>query len=433
MKSKKKKSPTVHIQDTSQSIKIPFFKMSKKYSIKFYTGGVDVSKWSDLTPKEKKEALAKSWYIRWYFLNPNTNKLERQVNAKGGINRHSKMSDRVAFLKKGKKFLKNLIKKGWSPYEKKNTHLEAEHKLTTIKDALKKAHDHSSLTVSKVTSNDYYYAKEQFLHFIGLTNQLKDIKEVSKTSVLNFLNHKLEKTSARTRNNYKSSLSALFTVLENKLNLIERNFIKDISNEKTKAKTDRTFTRRELKEIVEYLKNNDPYLLMYIKFVAYSFLRPVEVNRLKVKDINLEESLLYFQAKTKPLKIKRIPSIFIEDVKAMNLHLYNKEYFLFTPKNKPSEWNSSDNSRRDTFSKRFKIVKNKFNLGKEYGLYSFRHSFITNLFRYLRTVDNKSYSEAIEVLQPITGHETQQALEKYIHSIDANIPEDWSDKIDFIL
>jgi integrase len=162
-------------------------------------------------------------------------------------------------------------------------------------------------------------------------------------------------------------------------------------------------------------------------------LRPVEVNRLKVKDINLEESLLYFQAKNKPLKIKRIPSIFIDDIKSLNLHLYNAEHFLFTPKNEPSEWNSSDNSRRDTFSKRFKIVKNKFNLGSQYGLYSFRHSFITNLFRYLRSVEKKSYSEAIEVLQPITGHETRVALERYIHQIDADIPEDWSDKIDFIL
>ena len=108
-------------------------------------------------------------------------------------------------------------------------------------------------------------------------------------------------------------------------------------------------------------------------------------------------------------------------------------HFLFTPKNEPSEWVSDDNSKRDAFSKRFKVVKDKFNLGAKYGLYSFRHSFITNLFRYLRTTENKSYSEAIEFLQPITGHETREALERYIHTHDMDIPSDWSDKIDFIL
>lgn len=427
------KKKTKQKKYTRKYTTIPLLKMSKNHAIKFYTGGVDVKKWSSLTPNEKKEALRKSWYVRWYFLNPKTNKLERQVNIKSGINRLSKMTDRIKRLKKIKNHVKKAIKDGYSPYEKINDNFETEKKYINIKDALKKAHDHSNLTVSKVTSNDYFYAKEQFLKFIGSTNQLKDIKEVNKTTILKFLNQKLEKTSARTRNNYKSSLSALFTVLENKLNLIERNFIKDISNEKTKVKTDRTFTKTELKNIVDWLKYTDPYLLTYIRFIAYNFLRPVEVNRLKVKDINLEESLLYFQAKNKPLKIKRIPSIFIDDIKALNLHLYNAEHFLFTPKNEPAEWNSSDNSRRDTFSKRFKIVKNKFNLGSQYGLYSFRHSFITNLFRYLRSVEKKSYSEAIELLQPITGHETRVALEKYIHTIDADIPEDWSDKIDFIL
>ena len=427
------KKKTKQKKYTRKYTTIPLLKMSKNHAIKFYTGGVDVKKWSSLTPNEKKEALRKSWYVRWYFLNPKTNKLERQVNIKSGVNRLSKMTDRIKRLKKIKNHVKKAIKDGYSPYEKINDNFETEKKYINIKDALKKAHDHSNLTVSKVTSNDYFYAKEQFLKFIGSTNQLKDIKEVNKTTILKFLNQKLEKTSARTRNNYKSSLSALFTVLENKLNLIERNFIKDISNEKTKVKTDRTFTKTELKNIVEWLKYTDPYLLTYIRFIAYNFLRPVEVNRLKVKDINLEESLLYFQAKNKPLKIKRIPSIFIEDIKSLNLHLYNAEHFLFTPKNEPAEWNSSDNSRRDTFSKRFKIVKNKFNLGSQYGLYSFRHSFITNLFRYLRSVEKKSYSEAIEVLQPITGHETRVALERYIHQIDADIPEDWSDKIDFIL
>ncbi len=427
------KKKTKQKKYTRKYTTIPLLKMSKNHAIKFYTGGVDVKKWSSLTPNEKKEALRKSWYVRWYFLNPKTNKLERQVNIKSGINRFSKMTDRIKRLKKIKNHVKKAIKDGYSPYEKINDNFETEKKYINIKDALKKAHDHSNLTVSKVTSNDYFYAKEQFLKFIGSTNQLKDIKEVNKTTILKFLNQKLEKTSARTRNNYKSSLSALFTVLENKLNLIERNFIKDISNEKTKVKTDRTFTKTELKNIVDWLKYTDPYLLTYIRFIAYNFLRPVEVNRLKVKDINLEESLIYFQAKNKPLKIKRIPSIFIEDIKSLNLHLYNKDYFLFTPKNEPADWNSSDNSRRDTFSKRFKIVKNKFNLGSQYGLYSFRHSFITNLFRYLRSVEKKSYSEAIEVMQPITGHETRVALERYIHQIDADIPEDWSDKIDFIL
>ena len=405
-------------------------KMQKKYTISFYAGGINVNKWKDLSKSEKTKALNKSWYLYWSFRNPKTYKLERQQNLKLGVNRLKTIKQRIQFLKDYKSTLIEAIENGYSPFNSNN--FEDEKKVHTIKEALELAYEHCTLSVSKITSKDYLHTKNQFLDFLKY-DQTKDINDLTKSVILKFLNQKLKETSARTRNNSKASLSALFTIMENKLNLIDRNFIKDIGNEKTKPKTDRTFTRKELKDIVEYLKNNDPYLLMYIRFVSYCFLRPVEVNRLRVKDVNLEESLLYFKAKNKPQKTKRIPSIFIEDVKAMNLHLYNNEYFLFTLKNKPAEWNTDDNTRRDAFSKRFKKVKNKFNLGKEYGLYSFRHSFITNLFRYLRTTENKSYSEAIKELQPITGHETQQALEMYIHKIDADIPEDWSDKIDFIL
>tara|TARA_R110001583_G_scaffold173073_1_gene326904 strand:+ start:155 stop:1435 length:1281 start_codon:yes stop_codon:yes gene_type:complete len=405
-------------------------KMQKKYTISFYTGGINVNKWKDLSKSEKTKALKKSWYIYWSFRNPKTYKLERQQNLKFGVNRLKTIKQRIQFLELHKKGLIEAIANGYSPFNLND--FEDEKKAHTIKEALELAYEHCTLSVSKITSKDYFHTKNQFLDFLKY-DQTKDINDLTKSVVLKFLNKKLKETSARTRNNSKASLSALFTIMENKLNLIDRNFIKDIGNEKTKPKTDRTFTRKELKNIVEYLKNNDPYLLMYIRFVSYCFLRPVEVNRLRVKDVNLEESLLYFKAKNKPQKTKRIPSIFIEDVKAMNLHFYNKEYFLFTLKDKPAEWNTDDNTRRDAFSKRFKKVKNKFNLGKEYGLYSFRHSFITNLFRYLRTTENKSYSEAIKELQPITGHETQQALEMYIHKIDADIPEDWSEKIDFIL
>ena len=409
--------------------------MKKKYTISLYTGGINVKDWDILTKTEKTNALKKRWCLVWFFRNPKTDLLERQTNYKGGVNRLRTMSLRYDFLKTCKKALKENIIGGWSPYDdnQDNFELNESKEIHSIKDALDLAYDHSKLTVAKVTSSSYRTTKNQFIEFIGAKNSIKDINELNKSAVLKFLNHKLKETSARTRNNSKASLSALFSIMENQLDIIDRNFIKDISNEKTKAKTDRTFTKKELKEIVDWLRKNDPYLLLYIRFVAYSFLRPVEVNRLKVKDINLEESLLYFQAKNKPLKVKRIPSIFIEDIKAMNLHLYNKEDFLFTPKNEPSEWVSDDNSKRDAFSKRFKVVKDKFNLGAKYGLYSFRHSFITNLFRTLRTTENKSYSEAIEFLQPITGHETREALEKYIHTHDMDIPKDWSDKIDFIL
>jgi hypothetical protein len=57
-------------------------------------------------------------------------------------------------------------------------------------------------------------------------------------------------------------------------------------------------------------------------------------------------------------------------------------------------------------------------------MYSFRHTFITKLYRELR----KSYSpfETKSRLMLITGHSTMTALEQYLRDIDAKLPEDYS-------
>ncbi len=80
---------------------------------------------------------------------------------------------------------------------------------------------------------------------------------------------------------------------------------------------------------------------------------------------------------------------------------------------------------RDYFSKQFKtIIKNRFKLGADYGMYSFRHTFITKLYREFR----KSYSpfEAKSVLMNITDHAIMSPLELYLRDIDAELPEDYS-------
>lgn len=408
--------------------------MKKEYSIGFYTGGFSIENLRGLSKEDKEKALSKEWYLRWSYRHPKTGKLVRQANFKGGVNRIKTIKGRLDFLKEHKTRLKELLDEGISPYGSKNLFsFEATTKNYTIKDAFEEAYKIAALTVVETTAKDYKYAKDAFFEFIGKENLYRDIKEITKKIILAYLNDKLKKTSSRTRNNHKSSLSALFSIMESKLDIIDRNFIKDIPNEKTKGKTDRTLSKDQLEKIVGYLKESDPTLLLYIKFVAYNFLRPVEVNRLKVKDLDLQEGFIYFKAKNKPLKKKIIPSIYINDLRALDLEKYNPEDYLFTLKGTPGEWNATDNNRRDRYSKRFKKVKDKFDLGEEYGLYSFRHSFITNLFQYLRTKKGLSFNSAIDEIMPITGHSSKEGLMNYIHNIDADIPKDYSGMIDVVL
>jgi len=127
------------------------------------------------------------------------------------------------------------------------------------------------------------------------------------------------------------------------------------------------------------------------------------------------------RAKNKVLKTKIIPDILIDDI--LKMRLTKKEYLLFTPDG-VGEWNVTETFRRRWFGDRFLVIKKKLNIGEDYTLYSFRHTFITKLYRELRKINSKRDTE--DTLMLITGHSTLTALQKYLRDIDAELPEDYS-------
>lgn len=414
-------------------LNVHFLTARKKYTIGFYTGGINLSEWNDLSKNRQKEVLSKEWYLRWSYRHPETYKLVRQNNIKAGVNYYNTKTDRLQVLNTFKRNLELLLDGGYSPFNKdiENFSIEKQYTADEALDfvlALKKS------TVSNRTYNDYHYEVEKFKKFLLKHLLLKsNINKVTKNVVVRYLNEILNDSSARTRNNSRSNLSSLFTLMKDNF-IIESNFIKaDVSKLSSLGKTDRTIPNDILKTISGHLKNENPSLLLYIKFVAYNFLRPIEVNRLIIKNVDLKEKRIYFKAKNKQnFKIKRIPDILVEELLKLNLDKYNPDDFLFTPSGTPGQWDRDDNGRREYFTGKFKdSIKDKFNLGAEYGIYSFRHTYITNLFRtYRKTM---SFNAAIDSLMPITGHTSKEGLVNYIHKIDADIPADWSADLEFIL
>lgn len=293
----------------------------------------------------------------------------------------------------------------------------------TISEAFDFAIQLKEKEVKRSTINDYKGKVKKFIDWIEKNqNQKKFIDEIKRKDFLDFLNAILLNTTARTRNNYRADLSSLFQILRNN-ELVVENFLKSIKVLKSKPEKHKKYTLQQQQEIFKYLETKDPILLLYIKFIFYGFLRPSEVSRLRIKDIDLENKLMRFQSKTKALKTKIIPDILLKSLP--DLKSLHEESFLFTPHKIGADWNANDVNRRDHFTKRFgKVVKTKFELKEDYTLYSFRHTSITNLYNKLKK-DLTDY-EVKSKLMPITGHTTMVALEKYLRDIDADLPDDYS-------
>lgn len=424
----------------------------KKYSEpKIYTGGVDITLWNQLSKEVQNTALSKDWYIYYKFMDETTGKLKRMPNIKGGANRFKTKKERLIIFNQLRDSLEYLLEKGLNPYTDPDLALLQDKKpdsnsktilinpkpeeesitivkpLITVTDepvlSIKEAFDYA-LKIKKKSLNDTSY-----INYEGRINRFKKsldenapITSITRKITNQYLNRILENSSPRNRNNSRIDLSSLFEVLTND-EIIPENFIKRINILKAKPERNKTYTPEMQMNIYSYLETNDPILLLFIKFICYNFLRPVEVCRLKVGDLDVKDKKLYVRAKNKAVKIKIIPEILINDLP--DLSKFNKDHFLFTPYEIGGEWIATENNRRDNFSKRFKtVVKDHFKLGADYGMYSFRHTFITKLYRELR----KNYSpfETKSRLMLISGHSTMTALEQYLRDIDAELPEDYS-------
>jgi integrase len=420
------------------------------YSVpKIYTGGLNIDEWNNYTITEQNNALKKSWYIYYSFRSPETKKLKRQTPIKANANKYKTKSERYAYLSIMRNNLEKLLKNGANPYvandfsylddkfakqniekttkpiikdtPEKETKKEIKENVISIKEAFETTLRLKKNVMNETSFGNYKTKIKRFMDFLPDINE--PVTSITKKDVINFLNKILESSSARNRNNFRTDLNSFFNELENN-ELIENNFISKIKILTSKPEKNKTYSDSKQLEIYDYLEENDKQLLLFIKFISYNFLRPVEVCRLKIKDVDIKEAKLYFRAKNKVSKIKIIPDILLKELPDLS-HM-NPEHYLFTPNGYGMAWETKENNKRDFFTKKFKdVVKSKFELNQDYGLYSFRHTFITKLYRKLR--QTLTPNEAKSELMLITGHGTIIALDKYLRDIDAELPKDYSD------
>lgn len=385
--------------------------------------------------------INKRWYVYFSYRNPETGKLQRIKNIYGVANKYKTKEERMSVLVMYRNTLLRFLKQGYNPFaDNKEFHQKlnsnVKNKTTVSENSAKEEETSMQLQeafdfglnlkqkiVSKRTLKDYKNKIDNFLKWLNKNHPtVHQIHELNKKNVTQFLNAVLIKTSARNRNNYRTEIGSVLQVLEDN-DIIAANFVKKIAVLKSIPQKHKTYTQKEQENIFEYLETKDPMLLLYIKFISYGFMRPIEVCRLKVNNINLSEKTIQFKAKNGLLKTKIIPELLWNDLP--DLSILKKESVLFTPEEFGAKWDTAVDNRRDYFSKRFKrVVKDEFKLGEDYGLYSFRHTYITKVYRELR--QTASPFEAKSNLMLITGHTSMASLEKYLRDIDAELPEDYS-------
>lgn len=378
----------------------------------------------------------KRWYVYFYWRTDPEGVLNKRFTFYKDLNRLNTTKERRKMGKALAGALKLALSKGWNPDTNKT---EKKKTIKTVDEALKFALSIKKENLKEATVNDYIFRSGIFLKWLKKNGIDKlPIDEININHVYDFLDYLQldykkdngQKLSNNSIDNTKRVISSLFTELKNK-RMISHNFVKDIPKLKGKAKKNKPFTPSELSEIKRELQKEDPYLIGFLNFMIYPVLRPREIVRLKVQNINMQDWLIMVETKTRDFAISRIISKMKPAILSMELDRFGKECNVFSPENKPAVWHTKRiDSKVSYFSKRFTKVIRKMGFGNDYTLYSVRHTAIWSLYNGLQK-QGKNEREIIQNLMPITGHKSEAGLRNYLREIQVIIPPDHSDIYDF--
>ncbi|MUP44915.1 site-specific integrase [Gramella sp. BOM4] len=382
------------------------------------------------------------WYIYFYWRSDPEGPLDTPFKFKNNINYLKTAKERKAAGKIMCAQYKKALEMNWNPETKTVGNRNRRKEIVTLKDGLQYAFDIKKKGKKQPTIDGYKFHLDRFMAWSdkhGYSGM--NVKHFSIDHFYEFwdwirfeyVQDEKKPLSGTSINNHKRSISALFTTMK-KERLIKDNFIIGVPLEDEDPVNNKAFSRQQLIDIKEQLEKNDPYLIPILQFILYPILRPREVFTLQISDLNTEDWLLTVETKTERLSKRRI----IDKLKPtiQDLHLKGKpgHYHVFTYENKPGVWNPKKlKSKVDHFGRRFaEAAKEPLGMGREYGLYSARHTAIMDLYYTMVNSGMAEYDIYIQLMQ-YTLHKTIDGVKKYIRQHQDVLPPDHSDlySIDF--
>ena len=357
---------------------------------------------SSTTPKLCKSSAR--WYV-YFYVNG------KQKRYTGNINRISNLKEREREAKILVKYFKDKIASGWL------TGTQTIEVNYTLIDALNFALEKKKEFISHKTFLDY----RNSLVFVG--QAIKDInlghlyvKDARRLHVKLIMERmkKNRKWSSKAYNKNLGYLSAIFTELM-QWDIIENNpcyKIKRLKEEYSIA--NRPATKEEIIRIKSYLQKKHLGFYRYIVTIYHTGIRPVELTRLRVGMVDLQNQTITMPASiTKGRKKQRVVPInqhLLKEYKEMNISGSKDEDYLFgripcTPTNREriDFLPSSGMLKRDTAGRYWnQLVKKDLNI--DVNLYAMKHTGANA--KILAGID-------LEALAELYGHQSELMTKRY--------------------
>jgi integrase len=341
-------------------------------------------------------------YIIFYFNGErvreyNGKKLELPINP----NRATTITERNRLLSKLLFEIKKALEKGWNPLDEEITE-----KPKTAQDLIKEAlAEKLNGPLSWSYKRDLESVCKKLLEFLSVTEKRSPISNITSQRLNSFLAQ--FNTSGTHYMNKRTLVGAIFSLIASKGYLLI-NPVEKTLKKKSKATLHKIYTPKQVKSILNVLKNTYPNLHLCCLLTYGCLLRPHEESRLlKRSHFNCDLTQITLSGnenKSGRIRTVHVPEYVREVLLASEIHLLAPNDNIISRCDTP--FNVSYFSLQWS---RAKVILNKKGLLEDkQTIYSFRHSAAINIFK--RTKD-------IHILQQLLGHSNMIVTLKYLRGL----------------
>lgn len=262
--------------------------------------------------------------------------------------------------------------------------------------------------------------KARFLeHLTGEKLDSLPLSQVSKKHIYHFLDQikRVRNLSNRTRNNYKESLSQIFEIMVQR-EWIETNPCAGVASLRTASVKHVAYTSEQRQTLESYLLKHNYPLYLFTRMIYHGFLRPVEVTRLRIQDVDLDRGIILVPVEAAK-NAKQMPVVITAGLRKDLTEFLERfrgdlpgRAFLFSKGFKPG----LTHYHRNRFSEAHRAALEETGLyGSGVSGYSWKHTGVTNA--YLSGVD-------IVSIQKQCRHHSLSETETYLRSLGLRFARD---------
>lgn len=381
------------------------------------------------------------WYVYYRFRDERTG-IRHLFRVKGNLNREKNLRDRDRMARHMIADLTSILKEGTNPIIglDDGTGQVVQYQQTELPRLLIQMLDTKKGSIRHRSYQSYKYAIDALVKFLNEKRLQFIMPEKFTTEIaLQFADWAVIKMKYKGKsfNGLIGFLRIMFNMLIDR-GVITVNPFRKVRKMQEETGRNIAFSDRQKEQLKNHLQKHDPRMWLFVKFIYHCYIRPLELLRVRVRDIDLANRTIIIHSqigKNKRQMAITIPDTFIDEVQAMKLKNINPDYFLFGNKYKPYGKMDAKGGRspgsvcdllpgetgasRNTISQRFSKVLKELKFPKDHTLYSWKHTGVcdahragVNIYDIMRQLRHHSLEQTLTYmksmgLQPNTGFQTK--------------------------